>query len=70
MAVIQLLEEIGVLVKLEKIKHRYPYDWKTNEPIIVTCVAFPILVVHDMHCRKLISNFQRDISMVCKFRQN
>ena len=70
MAVIQLLEEIGVLVKLEKIKHRYPYDWKTNEPIIVTCVVFPILAFHDMHCRTLISKFQRDVSMVCKFRQH
>ena len=39
-AVIELLQEMdGVLLKEEKIKHRYPYDWKTDKPIIVTYVA-------------------------------
>jgi isoleucyl-tRNA synthetase len=37
-AIVQLLDQLGVLVKLEKTKHRYPYDWKTNQPVIVTCV--------------------------------
>ena len=31
-----LLKELGKVLKVERIKHRYPYDWKTNEPIIVT----------------------------------
>lgn len=34
--VIEILKESGRLVKVEKIKHRYPYDWKTNTPVIVT----------------------------------
>jgi isoleucyl-tRNA synthetase len=34
--VIELLKESGRLVKEEKITHRYPYDWKTNTPVIVT----------------------------------
>jgi isoleucyl-tRNA synthetase len=33
--IVQLLEEAKVLLKMEKIKHKYPYDWKTKEPIIV-----------------------------------
>jgi isoleucyl-tRNA synthetase len=35
-AIVGLLESTGSLVKVQKIKHRYPYDWKTGEPIIVT----------------------------------
>ncbi|KAA1476621.1 isoleucyl-tRNA synthetase [Dentipellis sp. KUC8613] len=35
-SMVKLLEQLGVLMKVEKIKHRYPYDWKTNEPIIIT----------------------------------
>jgi isoleucyl-tRNA synthetase len=35
-AIVGLLESTGSLVKIQKIKHRYPYDWKTGEPIIVT----------------------------------
>ena len=31
-----LLRELGVLQKVQRIKHRYPYDWKTAKPIIVT----------------------------------
>ena len=34
--VAEILKEAGNLVKEEDIKHRYPYDWKTNSPIIVT----------------------------------
>ena len=41
-AIIKLLESAGSLVKVQKIKHRYPYDWKTGEPIIVT-------LVHSLH---------------------
>jgi isoleucyl-tRNA synthetase len=37
-AVVELLKEMGgdVLFGVEKIKHRYPYDWKTDKPVIVT----------------------------------
>jgi isoleucyl-tRNA synthetase len=40
-AILQLLKEIGCLVNVEKIKHRYPYDWKTNEPVIMMLVTEP-----------------------------
>ena len=43
-SMVQILQKIGALIKLETMRHRYPYDWKTNEPIIVTCV------VHSLHC--------------------
>lgn len=33
---VMLLKDTGKIVKIEKIKHRYPYDWKTDKPIIVT----------------------------------
>ncbi len=32
--VTQKLDEIGVLLKLEFIKHSYPHDWRTKKPII------------------------------------
>jgi len=35
---VMLLKDMEKIVKIERIKHRYPYDWKTNEPIIVTWV--------------------------------
>ena len=35
-AIIELLKSTGCLIKVEKLKHRFPYDWRTNEPIIVT----------------------------------
>lgn len=39
--VIEMLKEMdGVLMKEERITHRYPYDWKTDKPIIVTSVLF------------------------------
>ncbi|KAL5514197.1 hypothetical protein ACEPAG_2285 [Sanghuangporus baumii] len=38
--VVDILKEMkGVLMKEEKIKHRYPYDWKTDKPIIVTATS-------------------------------
>ena len=33
-AMIKLLEATGALVKVQRIRHRYPYDWKTGEPVI------------------------------------
>ena len=40
-AIVQALQTLdcdgkGRLIKIQRIKHRYPYDWKTNKPIIVT----------------------------------
>jgi isoleucyl-tRNA synthetase len=40
---VELLRELkgqeggGRLVREEKVKHRYPYDWKTGKPVIVLC---------------------------------
>lgn len=37
-AMIELLQSLpgnDVLLKTEKFKHRYPYDWKTKKPVIV-----------------------------------
>ncbi|PFH47754.1 hypothetical protein AMATHDRAFT_151413 [Amanita thiersii Skay4041] len=38
-AMVQALKEMGCLVKIKRIKHRYPYDWKTDKPIIVTATS-------------------------------
>ncbi|KAJ6499704.1 isoleucyl-tRNA synthetase [Mycena vitilis] len=37
--VVDLVREVGALVKVQRIKHRYPYDWRTNKPIIVTSTS-------------------------------
>jgi isoleucyl-tRNA synthetase len=39
-AMIKILESSGSLVKMQKIKHKYPYDWKTGEPVIVVYVFY------------------------------
>jgi isoleucyl-tRNA synthetase len=33
-SIVKLLEAAGALVKVQRIRHRYPYDWKTGEPVI------------------------------------
>lgn len=33
-SIVKLLEATGALVKVQRIRHRYPYDWKTGEPVI------------------------------------
>ncbi|KAH9477821.1 Isoleucine--tRNA ligase, mitochondrial [Psilocybe cubensis] len=38
-AMVILLKELDKVLKIQRIKHRYPYDWKTNEPIIVTATS-------------------------------
>jgi isoleucyl-tRNA synthetase len=38
-AVLKLLEEHGNLVSASTFKHRYPYDWKTDKPVIVRATA-------------------------------
>lgn len=37
-AIVGLLKNMNRLLKIERFKHRYPYDWKTDKPIIVTYV--------------------------------
>lgn len=34
-AVIDLLKQVDALVKVQKLEHRYPYDWKTDEPVVI-----------------------------------
>lgn len=41
---VDLLKEVGHLVKIKRVKHRYPYDWKTDQPIIVMYVVPSIVV--------------------------
>ncbi|KII91192.1 hypothetical protein PLICRDRAFT_37894 [Plicaturopsis crispa FD-325 SS-3] len=38
-AVVELLRQTGTLWAVEKYKHKYPYDWKTKKPIIVTATS-------------------------------
>lgn len=33
-SMVKLLEAAGALVKVQRTRHRYPYDWKTGEPVI------------------------------------
>ncbi|KZT28115.1 isoleucyl-tRNA synthetase [Neolentinus lepideus HHB14362 ss-1] len=35
----ELLGDMGVLVKVQRIKHRYPYDWKTDQPVIMLATS-------------------------------
>lgn len=37
--IVGLLTEVGALRKIQRFKHRYPYDWKTDKPVIVLCAA-------------------------------
>ncbi|KAJ3517915.1 hypothetical protein NLJ89_g199 [Agrocybe chaxingu] len=37
--IVMILKELGKVYKVQRVKHRYPYDWKTNEPIIVTATS-------------------------------
>ncbi|OBZ77732.1 Isoleucine--tRNA ligase [Grifola frondosa] len=38
-AIVNLLKEIEALRKVQRIKHRYPYDWKTDKPVIVLATS-------------------------------
>ena len=33
--VIKLLHEQNLLIATRKIRHKYPYDWKTKKPVII-----------------------------------
>lgn len=35
-AIVRLLKDRDAVVKVKYYKHKYPYDWRTNQPIIVT----------------------------------
>ncbi|KAI0634849.1 isoleucyl-tRNA synthetase [Trametes polyzona] len=37
--IVSLLTEIGALRKVQRFKHRYPYDWKTDKPVIVLATS-------------------------------
>ncbi|KAI0646563.1 isoleucyl-tRNA synthetase [Trametes meyenii] len=37
--IVALLTEIGALNKVQRFKHRYPYDWKTDKPVIVLATS-------------------------------
>ncbi|KAG8927819.1 isoleucine-tRNA ligase [Tulasnella sp. 418] len=37
--IIKILEENHAIIAEERIKHRYPYDWKTKKPIIVRATS-------------------------------
>ncbi|KAI9432988.1 tRNA synthetases class I-domain-containing protein [Lactarius indigo] len=38
-SVVDLLKDMNRLIKIERFKHRYPYDWKTDKPVIVTATS-------------------------------
>ncbi|KAI0827156.1 isoleucyl-tRNA synthetase [Trametes gibbosa] len=37
--IVALLTELGALRKIQRFKHRYPYDWKTDKPVIVLATS-------------------------------
>ena len=37
-AIVDLLKRVGALNKIQRFKHRYPYDWKTDKPVITLLV--------------------------------
>ena len=57
-AIVALLTKIGALQKVQRFKHRYPYDWKTDKPVITLLVSsFPhgldkwVLMLHGVGLR-------------------
>ncbi|KAI0088191.1 isoleucyl-tRNA synthetase [Irpex rosettiformis] len=38
-AMVMLLKELGVVKKIQRIKHRYPYDWKTDKPVLIMATS-------------------------------
>ncbi|KAI9508081.1 isoleucyl-tRNA synthetase [Russula earlei] len=37
--ILALLKDMNRLLWIERFKHRYPYDWKTDKPVIVTATS-------------------------------
>ena len=56
-AMLELLKKEQKAVKIEKIKHRYPYDWKTNEPVIVTYDSFLRRYFPNLHFNRATSQW-------------
>ncbi|KAI0747007.1 isoleucyl-tRNA synthetase [Daedaleopsis nitida] len=38
-AIVSLLAKVGALRKIQRFKHRYPYDWKTDKPVITLATS-------------------------------
>ncbi|KAI0826153.1 isoleucyl-tRNA synthetase [Irpex lacteus] len=34
-----VLRELGVVRKVQRVKHRYPYDWKTDRPVLIMATS-------------------------------
>ena len=60
-SVVGFLKDMKRLIKIERFKHRYPYDWKTDKPVIVTHVLF-----HFLDNPTLTLHTQCDIAVVCQ----
>ncbi|EJD05388.1 isoleucyl-tRNA synthetase [Fomitiporia mediterranea MF3/22] len=84
--IIEMLKEMkGVLMSEERITHRYPYDWKTDKPIIVTATlqwftslksikeealdALKNVIFHPAESRNRLESFVRSRSEWCISRQ-
>ncbi|KAJ7579300.1 tRNA synthetases class I-domain-containing protein [Mycena floridula] len=38
-AIVELLKTVGALKAIQRYKHKYPYDWRTKKPVIVTATS-------------------------------
>lgn len=63
-AMVLLLKDLGKVLSTQRLKHRYPYDWKTDKPIIVTYGYFFRL---EAAC---LPKFKRYLSVVCQLGEN
>ena len=61
-AMLELLKKQQRIVKREKLRHRYPYDWKTNKPVIVTYDSLPLAIFPNFHFLPK----QGDVTVVCQ----
>lgn len=48
--IVDLLTRAGRLLKIQRIKHRYPYDWKTDKPVIITYASAPTFIGVNTKC--------------------
>ena len=62
-ALVGLLEKSGALRETKRIRHSYPYDWRTDEPIIVMCVCRQCVTAAVL---KLAFCLQCDVAVVCQ----
>jgi isoleucyl-tRNA synthetase len=58
-AMLELLRNERRVVKTEKIRHRYPYDWKTNKPVIMT---YDLILVVLLFSKFIFLSFNRATS--------